>query len=80
MAKLTVAVDDDVLRRARMRARDRGTSVHAVVREHLESYADGDATRAAMRRFLRITSSTASSSAPQGRTWTRDEVHDRFRS
>lgn len=39
MANLTIAVDDEVLLRARKRALDQGTSVNAVLREHLEACA-----------------------------------------
>jgi plasmid stability protein len=45
---LTIAVDDEVLRRARIRALEQGTSVNAVLREFLESYA-GAATEAEAR-------------------------------
>ncbi len=39
MANLTLTIDDDVLRRPRIRALERDTSVNAVVREFLASYA-----------------------------------------
>jgi len=39
MANLTLAVDDDLLRRARVRAAEQGTSVNAVVRDLLIAYA-----------------------------------------
>lgn len=38
MANLTITVADEVLKRARMRAVERGTSVNAVLREFLETY------------------------------------------
>jgi hypothetical protein len=78
VANLTVVIDDDVLRRARRRALDQGTSVNAIVRAHLEAYADEDAEKAAaMRRFLELSRSTRAGSGPGGRTWTRDELYDR---
>ena len=52
MANLTVTVDERVLRRARIRALERGTSVNAVVAEYLERYAGADATAAALAGFL----------------------------
>ena len=36
---LTITVDDQVLKRARLRALQEGTSVNAVLRECLEAYA-----------------------------------------
>ena len=39
MANLTITVDDEVLKRARMRAIEQGTSVNALLAEHLERFA-----------------------------------------
>ena len=77
MANLTLVVDDDVLKRARKRAIDEGTSVNAIVREHLEAYAGADEARAAMRRFLALAAESQSGSGPEGRTWTREDLYDR---
>ena len=38
MANLTITVDDEVLRRARIRAVELGTSVNAVLREYMEQW------------------------------------------
>jgi len=74
MANLTLVIADDVLKRARKRAIDEGTSVNAVVREHLDRYASRDAeARAAMKRLVALArSSSGRSSGP----WTRDEIHE----
>ena len=78
MANLTVVIDDDVLKRARIRALEEGTSVNAIVRERLESYASrNEAKAAAMRRFLEWADTVQAGSGPGGRTWTRDELYDR---
>ncbi len=45
---LTITVDDEVLRRARIRALSQGTSVNAVLREVLESYAGSEVEAAAL--------------------------------
>ena len=73
---LTIAVDDEVLRRARIRALEEGSSVTTVLREHLESYAGATRRpRAAIARLL-LLSKTARSG--RGATaWTRDELHER---
>jgi hypothetical protein len=36
MANLTLTIDDEILKRARLHAIERGTSVNALVREYLE--------------------------------------------
>ena len=42
MTNLTLAVDHDLLHRARVRAAEEGTSVNAVVRELLSAYSAAD--------------------------------------
>lgn len=72
---LTITIDDEVLRRARIRALSQGTSVNAVLREFLESYAGSDVEAAARAHLARLARASTASSAPAGRTWTRDEVY-----
>ena len=72
---LTITVDDELLRRARIRALTQGTSVNAVLREFLESYAGSDAERTARDRLATLARSSTASSGSDGRTWTRDEVY-----
>ena len=43
---LTIVVDDDILKRAPIRAIQENTSVNAVVREYLTAYAGADRHRA----------------------------------
>ena len=62
MANLTLAVDDDLLHRARVRAADQGTSVNAVVRELLAGYAAIDRTTSARRRLVALSVSSSSGS------------------
>ena len=47
MANLTLAIDEDVLRRARIRALEQGTSVNALLREYLDAYAGEAPAKAA---------------------------------
>jgi plasmid stability protein len=42
MSNLTISVDDELIRQARIRAIEQGTSVSAKVREFLTQYARGD--------------------------------------
>jgi plasmid stability protein len=76
MANLTITVDEDVLRQARMRALAQGKSVNAILAEFLRSYADLRAAQVdATRALLRL--SRKSKSKRGGRRWTRDELHER---
>jgi plasmid stability protein len=52
MANLTLTLDEALLRRARVRALELGTSVNAVAREYLTSFADGPAGRQGIDAFL----------------------------
>jgi plasmid stability protein len=72
---LTITIDDEVLRRARIRALSQGTSVNAVLREFLESYAGSDVEAAARAKLARLARASTASSGAEGRTWTRDEVY-----
>lgn len=77
MANLTVTVDERVLRRARIRALEQGTSVNAVVGEYLERYAGESPTAAALEAFLELTADLEAGSGPGGRTWRREDLYDR---
>jgi plasmid stability protein len=77
MTNLTIVVDDRILRRARMRALEDGTSVNAVLREYLAAYAGEAGTREVREAYASLAESSFASSGPGGRTWTRDDAHDR---
>jgi len=77
MANLTITVDDRLLRKARLRALEDRTSVNAVLRSYLERYAGVGDTGDALSGFARLARRSVASSGPGGRTWTRDELHDR---
>lgn len=77
MANLTITVDDRLLKQARMRALENGTSVNALLRTYLERYAGVGDTGAALRGFAQLARRSAATSGRGGRTWTRDELHDR---
>ena len=40
MTKLIISVDDEILEKARIRAREQGTSVNAILAERLAAYAN----------------------------------------
>jgi hypothetical protein len=77
MANLTVTIDERVLRRARIKALEQGTSVNKVVSQYLERYAGMGATERALAEFLEIAEGTHASSGPGGRTWRREDLYDR---
>jgi hypothetical protein len=76
VANLTVTIDDELLRRARLRALEAGTSINAVLREYLEAFAGAQAGReAAVRSLLDL--SRKAKSRRGGRTWSREDLHER---
>lgn len=77
MANLTLAIDDELLRRARIRALEQGTSVNELVRSYLAALADTDDVMAARLELVELAKQAASGSGPKGRTWTRDDIYDR---
>jgi Arc/MetJ family transcription regulator len=77
MANLTLSIDDDLLQRARMRALELRTTVNALVRDYLESFAGENPARAAVAEFLAVADSVHASSGPGGRTWKREDLHAR---
>jgi len=77
MANLTLTIDGELLKRARIRALERDTSVNALVREYLEQLANRSSALEGMDAFLAMTESIHAGSGPGGRGWTRDELYER---
>jgi len=76
MSNLTISTDREVLKEARLRAVREGTSVNAVLRDFMESYAGVHGERSeAAHDLLTLAKTTRSRSG--GRRWGRDEVHER---
>lgn len=77
MANLTITVDEQVLKKARMRALEEDTSVNAVLRDYLEDYARLDIERQrAIERVLASSRESRSGSGPGGRTWKREDLYE----
>lgn len=79
MANLTISVDAETLKRARIRALERGESVNRVLAEALRSYAGADAEklqrqREALARTTEIADRIGKGS--RGERWTREELYD----
>jgi hypothetical protein len=76
MANLTVVIESDTLKRARMRALEEGTSVNAVVRDYLADYAGMKAkNEKAINDLLRL--SQRAKTRRGNRRWTREDLHQR---
>jgi len=60
-SNLTITVDEEALRRARVRALSHGTSVNALLRDYLEAYAGMRSDhRSAVRRLVRLSHTAGS--------------------
>jgi hypothetical protein len=76
VANLTITIDDELLRLARIRALEQGTSVNALLRDYLAAYAGRDEEQErALADLLDLSLHASSRSA--GTRWTRDELHER---
>ena len=79
MANLTLTINEDVLRRARIKAIEEHTSVNAVVREFLESYSQADEREQAKQAFLTLARQSRAGRAPsatKGRVWKREDIYE----
>lgn len=76
MANLTITVPEEILKSARRRALEQGTSVNAVLRDYLSQFAGTQSAHAnAAKRVLEL--SKAARSGRGKARWTRDELHQR---
>jgi hypothetical protein len=76
MANLTIAVPEEVLKSARRRALELGTSVNAVLRDYLSQFAGTQSAQVEAARRVLDLSRTARSGRGKGK-WTRDDLHER---
>ena len=76
MANLTIAIEETVLKQARLRALEEGTSVNAVLRKYLEGYGGMRSRQEqAVTDLLRL--AKVSPTRRGVKRWTRDDLHDR---
>ena len=74
--KVTIALDEYLLREARRIAADRSTTLNAMIREFLEELARQESRAVkARRRIVELCRKTRAEVGP--RTWSRDEIHER---
>jgi plasmid stability protein len=78
VANLTITVDDDTLKRARIRAIERGESVNQFLAQRLTEYAGEDEARLRRQRaaddFVELSRELSGSTG--GRGWIREELYD----
>lgn len=84
MANLTITVDDEILKKARIRALEQGTSVNAILAERLATYAGAGAAQARVTGALialadenRSREGGATTDRRGQRRFTREELHER---
>ena len=76
MANLTITVPEEILKGARRRALEQGTSVNALLRDYLSLFAGTQSAQAnAAKRVLEL-SRTARSRRGKVK-WSRDDLHQR---
>ena len=76
MANLTLKIDEKLLRRARIRALEQGTTVNELVRKYLSQYAVPREERMrALQRFLEIAEEAKAGSG--GQRLKREDLYDR---
>jgi plasmid stability protein len=75
MTNLTISLDEDIIREARVRAIREGTSLSAKVREFLAQYAQEQPSHLAGQGFLNLARQSQANS--QGTRWSREDAYDR---
>lgn len=73
MVNLTITVDDELLKRARVRAAEQETSVNAVLRDELKRFAGSDDGLTAGAAFAKFARENPGNS--HGQKWTREDLY-----
>ena len=76
MKNITVSVDDETHRLARIRAAEQGTSVSALVKEFLRSITTPERPRETLREIIESIRAEGGGIDPEDNL-TREELHDR---
>jgi hypothetical protein len=77
VTNLTLTVDEDILRAARIKALELGTSVNGLVREYLRQLAGRSTAAEGVAEFFSATKGAGAGSGADGRSWSRDDVYER---
>lgn len=76
VSNLTITVDAETLRRARIRALERRESVNAYLAEMLRRYAEGGSShREVFTELAALADEHAVGTQGAARSWTRDDLH-----
>jgi plasmid stability protein len=73
VANLTITIEDELLKRARVRAAEQDTSVNAVLREELKRFAGPESGLTPGEAFVNFAKTHAGMS--DGKKWTRDDIY-----
>ncbi len=76
MTNLTLSIEDETLKKAPIRALEQGTSVNAVVRDFLQSYAGVEDECRALRRFVELSEGSGAGARGRGRSWNREDLYE----
>jgi hypothetical protein len=77
MSNLTLAIDEELLRKARIAALEQHTSLNDLIRGYIETLTVGETVRRKTAvQELRLAFDTSTAKVGK-RTWTRDELHER---
>ena len=77
MTNLTLTIDEETLRKARIRALELGTSVNALVRDYIGQLAGRSTAADGLAEFFAATEGAGAGSGAEGRNWSRDDLYDR---
>jgi hypothetical protein len=76
MANVTLKIDDDLLKKARLIAAEKKISINAIIREKIEEFVSQDFRKETS--LMGLESFYDRSKAKIGtKSWTRDEIHER---
>ena len=76
MTNLTISIDEQILKKARMRALEEGVSINALLREYLEKYTGTNKQfEQITQEILKIANTSTATSG--GKHWSRDELYER---
>jgi hypothetical protein len=75
MSNLTVVIDEETLKMARLRALQQGTSINELLRRFLESYAGVSLEQSVALEDLLALSRNAKSRESGVKRWSREELH-----
>lgn len=77
MSNVTISIDDEDLKQARIRALQEGTSLNAVIRDFVKQYINRDQQHYQQLTERMLQHTEKANFVSGGRDWTRDELYER---